>query len=98
MSSDYIILDYLLFCIVKDPVTGDYKPLLCIPTSKVDTLLYHFHSSLMGGHTGVTKAYMTISQHIYCPNLAHHIHACITGCHICQMIKAGRKYDQPFNK
>ena len=41
MSSDYMILDYLPFCIVKDPVTGDYKPLLCIPTSKVDTLLYH---------------------------------------------------------
>ena len=98
MSSDYMILDYLLFHIVKDLVTEDYKPLLCIPTSKVDTLLYHFHSSLMGDHTGVTKAYMTISQHIYCPNLAHHICAYITGCHICQMIKAGKKYDQPFNK
>ena len=33
-ASDYKVLDQLLFKIVKDHVTRQHKPLLCIPTSK----------------------------------------------------------------
>ena len=54
-------------------------------------LLNYYHSSLVGGHAGVTKCNMTIHQIFYCPNLAHHIRAYIMGCHICQMFGEGKK-------
>ena len=70
-SADYMLLDGLLFKITCDRITKEYKPLLCIPTSKVEMLLHYFHSSLMGGHMGITKTYLTLSQRFFCPNLAH---------------------------
>ena len=73
-------------------------PLLCIPTSKCDMLWNHNHSSLVGGHTGVTECYVTISQRCYCPNLTHHIRAYITGCHICQMLKQGKQTYRPLRE
>ena len=33
-------------------------------------LLNAYHSSMLGGHTGITKCYHAISQRFYCPNLA----------------------------
>ena len=52
----------------------------------------------MGGHAGITKCYQTISQHFYCPNLAEHLRAYITGCHICQLFKKGKNFQRPFQK
>ena len=52
-----MVLDQLLFKITKDHVTQEFKPLLCIPTSKINMLLHYFHSSLLGGHMGMTKMY-----------------------------------------
>ena len=72
-ATEYMLLDFLLFKIVKDRDTQEYKPLLCLPTSEVDMLLDYFHSSIMGGHMGITKTYLTISQRFFCPNLAHHV-------------------------
>ena len=97
-STDYMLLDNLLFKIVKDRITKEYKPLLCIPSSKIEMLLQYFHSSIMGGHMGITKTYMTLSQHFYCPNLAHHMRAYIIGCHICQMVKVSSQIKRPFQK
>ena len=57
-----MLLDNLLFKITKDHITKEVKPLLCIPTSKVELLLHYFHSSMMGGHMGITKTYMTLGQ------------------------------------
>ena len=35
---------------------------------------------------------------IYCPNLAEQLRAYITGCHVCQLFKKGKKFDRPFQK
>ena len=72
--------------------------MLCIPTSKVDILLDAYHSSLISGHAGITKCYLTISKHFYCPNLSNHIRAYITGCHVCQLLKAWPRFDRPYQK
>ena len=69
---DYMTLDGLLFKIVpcgKD----DYEMVLCIPTSKAHILMDMYHSSLIGGHTGITKCYQTICRRFYCPNLAEQL-------------------------
>ena len=97
-SADYMLLDNLLFKVVRDRITKEHKPLLCIPTSKIDMLLHYFHSSLMGGHMGITKTYMTLGQRFYVPNLPHHIRAYIIGCHICQTVKAAPQVKRPFQK
>ena len=47
---------------------------------------------------GITKTYLTISQQVFCPNLAHHVRAYIIGCHVCQMVKAGKRPQWPFQK
>ena len=96
-SKYFMVLDGLLFKINKDN-QGNYNPLLCIPTSKVDILLQHYHSSPVAGHPGVTKCYMTINKRFHCPDLSKHVRAYIHGCHICQMFKVGKNYKRPFHK
>ena len=71
---------------------------LCIPTTKVHILLNAYHSSIIGGHTGITKCYHTISQRFYCPNLAENLRAYITGCHVCQLFKKGKEFKKPYQK
>ena len=90
-ARNYMILDGLLFKII-DEGEGNLDTVLCIPTSKVNILLDLYHSSLVGGHTGITKCYHTISKRFYCPNLAENLRAYITGCHICQMYKKGKSF------
>ena len=87
-ARNYLILDGLLFKIIELE-DGRLDTVMCIPTSKVHILLDTYHSSLIGGHSGITKCYQTISQRFYCPNLAENLRAYITGCHICQMFKKG---------
>ena len=57
-ARNYLILDGLLFKIIELE-DGRLDTVLCIPTSKVHTLLDTYHSSLIGGHSGITKCYQT---------------------------------------
>ena len=88
-------LDGILFKILDDG-EGNLNTVLCISTSKVHILLNACHSSLLGGHTGITKCYHTISQRFYCPNLAENLRAYITGCHVCQFFKKGKDFKRPY--
>ena len=96
-SRNYMLLDGLLFKIL-DTGAEDPMMVLCIPTSKAHVLMEYYHSSIMGGHTGITKCFQTISKRFYCPNLAEQLRAYITGCHICQLFKKGRHFDRPLQK
>jgi hypothetical protein len=97
LNNQYMVLDGLLFKINMDK-EGNYNPQLCIPTSKADMLLQYYHSSPIAGHPGVTKCYMTINKRFHCPDISKHIRAYITGCHVCQMFKMGKKINRPFQK
>ena len=94
---NYFLLDSLLFKLEPDS-TGETVAKLCIPTSKVDMLLDHYHTSVLGGHQGMTKTLLTLKQHFFCPKLAEHVQAYIVGCHVCQVYKKGKKFDRPFLK
>ena len=96
-ARNYLILDGLLFKIL-DNGEGILDTVLCIPTSKVHILLNAYHSSILGGHTGITMCYHTISQRFYCPNLAENLRAYITGCHVCQLFKKGKDFKRPYQK
>ena len=95
-STDYMILDQLLFKLVRDRITKKYRPLLCIPASKINLLLHYFHSSLLGGHMGMTKTYLTISQRFFCPNLAYHIRAYIIAVTFAKWLNGQRRLNAPF--
>ena len=60
-ARNYMILDGLLFKIIELD-DGRLDTVLCIPTSKVHILLDTYHSSLIGGHSGISKCYQTTSQ------------------------------------
>ena len=96
-ARNYMILDGLLFKTIEHD-DGRLDTVLCIPTSKVHILLDTYHSSLIGGHSGSTKCYQSISQRFYCPNLAENLRAYITGCHKCQMFKKGKNFQRPYQK
>ena len=96
-ARNYLILDGLLFKML-DEEEGNLDTVLCIPTSKVYILLNAYHSSILGGHTGITKCYHTISQRFYCPNLAENLRAYITGCHVCQLFKKGKDFKRLYQK
>ena len=96
-ARNYLILDGLLFKILENG-EGNLDTVLCIPTSKVHILLNAYHYSILGGHTGITKCYHTISQRFYCPNLAENLRAYITGCHVCQLFKKGKDFKRPYQK
>ena len=96
-ARNYLILDGLLFKILENG-EGNLDTVLCIPTSKVHILLNAYHSSILGGHMGITKCYHTISQRFYCPNLAENLRAYITGCHVCQLFKKGKYLKRPYQK
>ena len=57
-ARNYLILDGLLFKILDDG-EGNLDTVLCTPTSKVHMLLNAYHSSILGGHTGITKCYQS---------------------------------------
>ena len=96
-ARNYLILDGLLFKILDDG-GGNLDTVLCIPTSEVHILLNAYHSSILGGHTGITKSYHTISQRFYCPNLAENLRTYLTGCHVCQLFKKGKDFKRPYQK
>ena len=96
-SQNYVVLDGLLFKIISLQGMEPY-PVLYFPTAKAHILLNYYHSSLFGGHSGITKCFQTISQCFHCPNLAENQWAYITGCHICQLHKKGPSFSRPFQK
>ena len=60
---DYLVIDDVLFRI-KTPKDKNLEPLLLlvIPESYVPTILYQYHNSLLAGHQGVTRMYLTLKR------------------------------------
>ena len=82
LSEKYILLDSLLFKITPKKETA----VLAIPETCVDKMIALYHSSLFAGHQGVKKAYLTMSDKYFIPNLIHHLRSYIKGCHLCQLV------------
>ena len=94
-AKDYFLLGCLLF---KQVYHRDKLPdsVLCVPPSKMDNLLDYYHSTLIGGHQGITKTLNTLSSRFYCPRMADFIRAYIVGCHICQLYKNCKRFNNQF--
>ena len=93
----YMIHGGLLYRYMKNS-TGDSEPVLCVPASKIDIFLELFHSSILGGHMGMSKCVLTLQQKFYCPNLAYHVRMYIISCHVCQTFKNHKRFDRQMNR
>jgi len=97
-SVNYFLLDELLFRLHKDS-KGDWRGLLCLPSSLLPQILSLYHSSLFGSHMGISKSIATLSQRFYCPEMAKQVRAYILGCHTCQTFKDNKKrHGNPLNQ
>ena len=95
MLSQYVVQGGLLYIYMKNNF-GEQEPILCVPPSKIDIFLDQYHTSLLGGHSGITKCYQTLKQRIYCPNLPYYVRLYIISCHICQLFKSSKRFDRPL--
>ena len=97
MHAVYMIHGGLLYRYMRN-LTGDSDPVLCAPASKIDIFLELFHSSILGGHMGMSKCVLTLQQKVYCSNLAYNVRMYIISCHVCQTFKNHKRFDRPLNR
>ena len=79
----FILLDSLLFKLIT--VMDKEEALLAIPEACADKIIALYHASLFGGHQGVIKTYLTISDKFFIPHLMHYLISFLKACHICQL-------------
>ena len=95
MLSQYVVQGGLLYIYMKNNF-GEQEPILCVSPSKINIFLDQYHTSLLGGHSGITKCYQMLKQRIYCPNLPYYVRLYIISCHICQLFKGSKRFDRPL--
>ena len=61
MLSQYVVQGGLLYIYMKNNF-GEQEPILCVPPSKINIFLDQYHTSLLGGHSGITKCYQSDTQ------------------------------------
>ena len=86
MNAVYMIHSGLLYRYMRNS-TGESYPVLCVPVSITDIFLELFHSSIPGGHMGMSNCVLTLQQKYYFPNLAYHVRMYIISCHVCKTFK-----------
>ena len=94
-ANNYFLLGILLFRLHPSK-TGETVPVLCVPPSKMDMVLDHYHSSLLGGHQGMNKTLRTLQERFFCPRMGDLVRSYIVSCHVCQLFKNSKRFDRPF--
>ena len=92
LSERYVLLDSLLFRINPEKETA----VLAILEECVDKIITLYHKSLLAGHQGVIKTYLTISDKFFIPNLIHYLGSSIKGCHTCQLSRNEKLHTRHF--
>ena len=85
LAESFILLDSLLFKSVT--IQDKEKALLAIPENCADKIIELYHSSLLVGHQGVIKTYLTISDKFFIPHLMRYWRLYLSACHICQLFR-----------
>jgi len=82
---DYLVIERVLFRI-KLPKQIEREPelLLCIPERYVPQILYQYHDTLLAGHQGVTRMYLTLKSKYYIYKLFESCRNYVQCCVDCQ--------------
>ena len=76
------------------------KAVLCIPEDMVDNILKMYHNVILGSHHSLEKAYLTIKEKSYIPNLMHHLYGFVHAFRHATSIQLPtpkRKFQQKIN-
>ena len=71
--------------------------LLVLPETYVPTVLYQYHDSLLAGHQGVTRMYLTLKEKFYANNLFNSIRQYVKSCHTCHRRSAKKPSYKSYN-
>ena len=95
---NYLIAEGVLFRI-RIPIEPDQEPelLLCVPQKHTPYLLYYYHDSLLAGHQGVTRMYLTLREKFFVPNLFDCIQTYVQSCEICQVTQNRNKERKAYH-
>ena len=83
LAERYMLPDSFLFKLITIPEKE--TALLAIPEVYTIKIITLFNSSLITGHQGVKKAYLTIVYKFFIPDLMHYLFSYIKGFQICQL-------------
>ena len=81
LAEKYVLIDSLLFRISSEKETA----VLAIPETCADKIITLYYKSLLAGHQGAIKTYLTINDKFFIANLIHYLRSYIKGCHLCQL-------------
>ena len=88
LAERFILLDSSLF---KIATTLEKETLLlAVPEICEDKLIVLYHTSLLVGHQGVIKTYLSISNKFFITGLMHYLRSFIKGCHTCQLVRVDK--------
>ena len=88
LVESFVLLDSLIFKLVMMP--DKESAVLAIPEIYIDKIIALYHTSLLAGHQGIMKTYLTMRDRFFIPNLMHYLRSCIKGCHICQLSRSDK--------
>ena len=88
LAENFVLLDSLLFKLVTMP--DKETALLAISEICLDKIIALYHASLLAGHQGVVKTYLTMKDKFFVPGLMHYLRSFIKGCHICQLARPNK--------
>ncbi len=90
-ENNYILVDKLLFRVQKpDKATGKHSVQLVVPNLFKPAVTSLYHQSIVGGHRGGLKCYLTMRQKYFFKGMSEYIQNYCKSCPLCQKFRTGR--------
>ena len=84
-AEEYALVEDILFRVPQQQKSGKPERIqLCIPDSLVGHILDCHHTSILGGHQGITRTCEELRRKYYFRNMLERVSEYITGCDVCQ--------------
>ena len=84
-SEDYTLVDDILFRVPTQQKEGTPERIqLCVPDSLITSILDCHHTSILGGHQGVTRTCEELRRKYYFKNMLSRVNEYIASCSLCQ--------------
>ena len=88
LAKSFVLLDSLIFKLVT--TLDKDAAVLAVPEICLDKIIALYHTSLLAGHQGVVKTYLTMKDKFFILNLMHYLRSFIKGCHVCQLSRSNK--------
>ena len=84
-AEEYALVEDILFRVPQQQKSGKPERIqLCIPDSLVGQILDCHHTSILGGHQGITRTCEELRRKYYFRNMLERVSEYIAGCDLCQ--------------